>query len=184
MPKWSDFLSRQWRKLLAMVALSVVALVILAVPPVQVQANEVWRKALVWTGIDVAEAGGSGTVYWCPMHPQIKRDDPTEVCPICNMALVPLEGSADAQPESLTLTTRQVQQAGVVTEPVLRRELYRELDTTGRVASDERREATISSWVRGKNRIEKLYIDFTDARVEKGELMAELYSPVLITAQE
>ena len=184
MPSFSSLLNRHWGKLLAIVALGIAAVVVFAVPPIHARASETWRKALVWSGIEAAEAGASGVVYWCPMHPQIKRDDPTEVCPICNMALVPLEGGADAAPENLTLTARQVQQAGVVTEPVLRRRLYREIDTTGQIVSDERREATISSWVRGKSRIEELYIDFTGAHVQKGELMAELYSPELITAQE
>ena len=66
-------------------------------------------------------------------------------------------------PTSLTLTPRQIQQGGVAYEPVIRRRLYREIDTTGRIASDERREAKITSWVRGKSRIEKLYIDLRAA---------------------
>ena len=40
----------------------------------------------------------TGTVWTCPMHPQIRRDAPG-ACPICGMALEPLLPSADA-PES------------------------------------------------------------------------------------
>jgi len=32
----------------------------------------------------------AGTIWTCPMHPQIRRDGPGN-CPICGMALEPLE---------------------------------------------------------------------------------------------
>ena len=38
-----------------------------------------------------------GTIYTCPMHPQIRRDGPGN-CPICGMALEPLEVTAEAGP--------------------------------------------------------------------------------------
>ena len=38
-----------------------------------------------------------GTVYTCPMHPQIRQDGPGN-CPICGMALEPLEVTAEAGP--------------------------------------------------------------------------------------
>ncbi len=117
------------------------------------------------------------------MHPQIKRNDPNEVCPICNMALVELEGGEVEAPEHLTLTSQQIQQAGVVTGPVLRRKLYREIDTAGRIDYDERRLAKITNGVSGKSRIEKLHVSFMGQEVTKGEPLAELYSPELITAQ-
>ncbi|EKS72737.1 heavy metal translocating P-type ATPase [Burkholderia sp. SJ98] len=46
------------------------------------------------------EASPEGTVYTCPMHPQIRRDSPGN-CPICGMALEPLLPSVedDQSPE-------------------------------------------------------------------------------------
>ena len=38
-----------------------------------------------------------GTIWTCPMHPQIRRDAPGS-CPICGMALEPLEPSAEERP--------------------------------------------------------------------------------------
>ncbi len=38
-----------------------------------------------------------GTIYTCPMHPQIRQEGPGS-CPICGMALEPLEVTADAGP--------------------------------------------------------------------------------------
>src|SRR6185503_7802466 len=40
----------------------------------------------------VAGAVAAGTVYTCPMHPEIVRDAPGD-CPICGMALVPIAGT-------------------------------------------------------------------------------------------
>jgi P-type Cu+ transporter len=38
-----------------------------------------------------------GTIYTCPMHPEIRQEGPGN-CPICGMALEPLEVTADAGP--------------------------------------------------------------------------------------
>jgi len=48
-----------------------------------------------------------GTVWTCPMHPQIRRDAPG-ACPICGMALEPLEPSLTegANPELVDMTRR------------------------------------------------------------------------------
>lgn len=43
------------------------------------------------------EAVPAGTIYTCPMHPQIRQVGPGS-CPICGMALEPEVVSADAQP--------------------------------------------------------------------------------------
>jgi Cu+-exporting ATPase len=40
---------------------------------------------------------GQGTVWTCPMHPEIRRDAPGQ-CPICGMALEPLEPTLDEGP--------------------------------------------------------------------------------------
>lgn len=44
-----------------------------------------------------AEAQPEGTLYTCPMHPEIVRDHPGN-CPKCGMALEPMTPSADAGP--------------------------------------------------------------------------------------
>ena len=44
-----------------------------------------------------AAAAKPGAIYTCPMHPQIRQAGPGS-CPICGMALEPVEVSAEAQP--------------------------------------------------------------------------------------
>ncbi len=155
-----------------------------AKPAWRQRAEMVAQPVLEWAGF-IQDSHESDDVYWCPMHPQIKRKNANDVCPICNMALVLLEGGgSDSVPGQLTLTTQQVQQAGVVSESVLRRKLYRETDATGHIDYDERLLTMITSWVRGKSRIEKLHVNYKGIHVHKGDMLAELYSPDLIVAQE
>ena len=48
-----------------------------------------------------------GTIWTCPMHPEIRRDEPG-TCPICGMALEPLEPSLqeEANPELIDMSRR------------------------------------------------------------------------------
>ncbi|MBB5694415.1 heavy metal translocating P-type ATPase [Muricoccus pecuniae] len=52
-------------------------------------------------------AAPKGTIYTCPMHPQVRQEGPGN-CPICGMALEPLEVTADAGPnhELIDMTRR------------------------------------------------------------------------------
>ena len=47
--------------------------------------------------VQAAESSALGTIWTCPMHPEIRRDDPGS-CPICGMALEPLEPSLEERP--------------------------------------------------------------------------------------
>ena len=60
-----------------------------------------------------------GTVYTCPMHPEIRQDGPGS-CPICGMALEPLAVTAEAPPNhELTDMTRRFRIALVLSSPVV-----------------------------------------------------------------
>ena len=54
-----------------------------------------------------ASTAPSGTIWTCPMHPQIRQDRPGS-CPICGMALEPLEPSLEEgpNPELIDMTRR------------------------------------------------------------------------------
>jgi P-type Cu+ transporter len=64
-------------------------------------------------------AAPAGTVYTCPMHPQIRQIGPG-TCPICGMALEPLLATAEAQPNpELADMTRRFWIGLALTVPVV-----------------------------------------------------------------
>ncbi len=129
--------------------------------------------------------------YVCPMHPRIVRDAPGN-CPICGMALVErqLEGATDdaappdepsaANPE-VSLSPAVVQALGVRTAPVARETLWKHIRTVGRVAYDETRLVHVHP--RAEGWIEALGVRSEGAAVTKGQELAELYAPRILSAQ-
>ena len=60
-----------------------------------------------------------GTIWTCPMHPQIRQDHPGN-CPICGMALEPLEPTAEEQPNpELVDMSRRFWMSLALTVPLL-----------------------------------------------------------------
>ena len=60
-----------------------------------------------------------GTVWTCPMHPEVRRDGP-DSCPICGMALEPLEPTLEEGPNpELIDFTRRLWVAGTLSVPLL-----------------------------------------------------------------
>ena len=175
--------SRHWLKLVMIVVLLTGTTGIVTSSELRDRLHVAWHDFLAWADLVPADSG-DGPTFWCPMHPQIRSNQANAVCPICNMALVELEGDVSGDQHHLVLMPQQVQQAGVAVEAVRLRNLYRAIDTTGRLDYDETRRVGISSWISGRARIEKLHVNFTGQTVRKGDLMAEVYSPELITAQE
>src|SRR5215212_4391125 len=69
------------------------------------------------------EAVPDGTIYTCPMHPQIRQVGPGN-CPICGMALEPLLATAEAGPNpELADFTRRFWIGTVLTLPVVALEM-------------------------------------------------------------
>ncbi len=125
-----------------------------------------------------------GTLWTCAMHPQIKMEKPGD-CPICGMELVPMdtddgEDSGDGD-YTVKLSNSAMKIAEVSTTPVERKAPYKEIYLPGKVMADERRISELTS--RFSGRIEKLYVNFTGQKVRKGQVLAQIYSPELVTAQ-
>lgn len=72
--------------------------------------------------------------------------------------------------------------AGVQTSEVRRQQLTTEVSAFGRVEDPESRLSTISARVAG--RIDKLYLQYTGQNVRRGQAIAEIYSPELLSASE
>jgi Cu(I)/Ag(I) efflux system membrane fusion protein len=141
-------------------------------------------------------AAGEKVLYQCPMHPQIVRDHPGE-CPICGMTLIRVVRKSSSSPAGaspsvssssvpglvpIELTPDRIQLAGVRTAKVVRRPLRSVLRATGVVAANERGLAEINTRFAGW--IQDLFVSETGARVKKGQALATIFSPDVLSAQQ
>jgi len=125
---------------------------------------------------------GKAEIWTCAMHPQIRMPGPGK-CPICGMNLIPLNQSeAQADQTELHLTREAAALANVATTVVGRKQAVREVRLYGKVEPDERRLQSQVAQISG--RIEKLMINYTGESVRKGQTLAILWSPELVTAQQ
>jgi len=152
-------------------------------------------------GFGDARSTPSGQLYHCPMHPSVVQDHPGE-CPICSMTLVPKpEGKAKSaaamKPATGTpappaagvpglaevdLTPERIQLIGMRTAKVKREALGGELRTTGVVEPNERGLAEVTTRFAGW--IQTLSVAATGERVRRGQVLATVYSPDVLRAQQ
>ena len=153
-------------------------------------------------------ASRAGMRYHCPMHPSVVQDAPGD-CPICGMTLVPVTDAEEHGHEhgaaapggmpagagvtqeqesavpglvAIELTPERIQLIGMRTARVTRRELAPFLRTVGFVAASEDGRAQVHTRFAGW--IEELYAAQTGQHVSRGEVLATIYSPELLTAQQ
>ncbi len=165
-------------------------------------------------GLSIAHAAGAlrprggvaahARLYRCPMHPAIVQDHPGS-CPICGMTLVldpetpssgaPGAGAAPAPPPApaggtkgvpglapVDLTPERIQLIGMRTAKVERAPMGEALRTAGVLAPSERGLAQIS--VRFAGWVQKLDVPETGRRVARGEVLATIYSPEVLGAEQ
>jgi Cu(I)/Ag(I) efflux system membrane fusion protein len=124
------------------------------------------------------------TTWTCSMHPQIKQSEPGQ-CPICAMDLIPLKTVASSDdnihPDELVMTESAAKLADIQSIQVESGVATKTLYLQGKVQADERKIAELTARYGG--RIESLFVNFTGQNVRKGEKLATIYSPDLITAQ-
>jgi multidrug efflux pump subunit AcrA (membrane-fusion protein) len=125
-------------------------------------------------------AQGATSKYWCPMHPEVASDDPSATCDKCGgMKLIPRE-----QVPGLThieVSSDRQQLIGMRTAPAVMERLAPVLRTVGMVTPDEGATAVVSSRITGW--VEQLLVSQSGERVRKGQPLARLYSPDLVTTQ-
>ncbi len=122
-------------------------------------------------------------LWTCSMHPQIRLDHPGK-CPICGMDLIPVAEISGARTDSnvVHFSEDAAALANVATSIVSRQKPLKEVRLYGKVQADERLLQNQVAHVGG--RIERLMLNFTGEPVRKGQLLALIYSPDLITAQQ
>lgn len=138
-----------------------------------------------WTATDVGEGTGEKELlYWqAPMDPSYRSDKPGK-SPM-GMDLVPVyegeEPKTAADEAVVRISPGVINQIGIRTAKVTRSDLSREIETVGYIALDEDKTSHIH--VRADGWIENLVVKTVGERVQKGDLLFQIYSPTLVNAQ-
>ncbi len=139
-----------------------------------------------------ADAGDDGAaggpqqrkiLYWrAPMDPGHVSQKPGK-SPM-GMDLVPVYADEDESPSAHTIRIDPVtiQNMGIRTSVIKRARLVKTIRTVGRVDYDEQHVIFMDTKFNGW--IERLFVDETGQRVERGQVLFDVYSPELYAAQQ
>lgn len=131
---------------------------------------------------ELATDSNGNTVWTCSMHPQIKMNVPGK-CALCGMDLIPLDDdNANEHPQAIQLGENALKLASISTMTIGAGETRRKIRLNGKISFDERKNITQSAHIPG--RMEQLAVNFTGDKVQKGQLLATVYSPELVSAQQ
>jgi Cu(I)/Ag(I) efflux system membrane fusion protein len=122
-------------------------------------------------------------IWTCSMHPSVRQNEPGD-CPICGMDLIPLAESNDGvlSPDAVSMSATAMELAQVSTAKVQLKSIKKDIRVTGKIQANEKQTYSLSAHFPG--RIEDLRLNYTGEYVRKGQAIATLYSPELLTAQE
>ncbi|WP_028890639.1 efflux RND transporter periplasmic adaptor subunit [Tenacibaculum sp. 47A_GOM-205m] len=149
--------------------------------------------ALGWLLFGGSSQGGShdhasevaeGNKMWtCSMHPQIMQPEPGD-CPICGMDLIPAEAGAEGLAANQFKLTKNAMALANVQTTVIGNAISTDntITLSGKIAENEKSNAVQVSYFAG--RIERLNVNFTGEKIRKGQLLATVYSPELVKAQQ
>lgn len=134
---------------------------------------------------NTTENAEAKTQMWtCSMHPQIMQPESGD-CPICGMDLIPAETGADGLAmNEIKMTENAMALANIQTTIVGNASGTDEntMSLSGKIMANEEANAVQASYFEG--RIEKLNVNFTGEEVQKGQLLATIYAPTLVAAQQ
>ncbi|MEE9190517.1 MAG: efflux RND transporter periplasmic adaptor subunit, partial [Candidatus Neomarinimicrobiota bacterium] len=134
------------------------------------------------TSSQISESGGERKIlyYRAPMDPKYISPKPGK-SPM-GMDLIPVYEGEEAFGSTVKINPVTEQNIGVRTALVERRDLFQSLRTIGRIDYDETRVSHIHTKFTGW--IEKTHVNTTGQKVNKGDILLEIYSPKLVTTQE
>ena len=122
------------------------------------------------------------TEWTCSMHPQIRKSEPG-ACPLCGMDLIPVsQSNSSIDPAAIVMTEEAIKFASIQTIIVGSMSGNTSLRLFGKVKPNESSITTEAAHVPG--RIEKLFVNTTGETVKRGQIIAKIYSPELVTAQK
>ena len=123
------------------------------------------------------------TIYTCSMHPSVERDEPGK-CPICEMDLVPKSSTSSDDPLVLEMSADAVRLSQLELAEVESADDDggQVLALNGLLKENEDYSSRIVSYLPGE--LIRLYVKSEGERVQKGQLLAEVYAPELRIHQE
>lgn len=124
-----------------------------------------------------------GKMWTCSMHPQIMQPEPGD-CPICGMDLIPAEAGAEGLAGNQFKLTKNAMVLANVQTTMIGNAISTDntITLSGKIAENEKSNAVQVSYFAG--RIERLNVNFTGEKIRKGQLLATVYSPELVKAQQ
>ena len=131
-------------------------------------------------------SGESADQMWtCSMHPQIMQPEAGD-CPICGMDLIPAETGAEGlAANEIKMTENAMALANIQTIIVGNAETSDDdgmIFLSGKIAANEENNTVQSSYFKG--RIEQLNVNYEGQQVNRGQLLATIYEPDLVAAQQ
>ncbi|ALM07453.1 RND transporter [Sediminicola sp. YIK13] len=125
----------------------------------------------------------NGEMWTCSMHPQIMQPEPGD-CPICGMDLIPAESGADGLASNQFKMTKNAMALANIETMVVGAGNTKEgvLTLSGKIMENEEINGTQAAYFGG--RVEKLNVNYEGEEIKKGQLLATIYSPELVSAQQ
>ena len=133
----------------------------------------------------IEETSATPTMWTCSMHPQIMQPEPGD-CPICGMDLIKAESGADGlEQNEIKMTENAMALANIQTFVVDNTSASNEegiVSLSGKIATNEENNSVQASYFDG--RIERLHVNYKGQQVKRGQLLASIYAPNLVAAQQ
>jgi membrane fusion protein, copper/silver efflux system len=129
--------------------------------------------------------GANGIEWTCAMHPQIRQPGPGS-CPICGMELIPVSMGDDdgvhGELPRLTVSDRAAALMSVQVWPVERLDVASDVRLSGTIGYDETQVHDVVTRTEGQ--VERLYVNYENAAVRRGQRIADIFSPAIQAASQ
>lgn len=130
-------------------------------------------------------SGETAEQMWtCSMHPQIMLPEPGD-CPICGMDLIPAESGGEGLAMNEIKMSKNAMALANVRTTIVGNEMTDNegmISLSGKIKTNEEENAFQASYFDG--RIEQLNINYEGQEVRRGQLLATIYAPNLVAAQQ
>lgn len=127
------------------------------------------------------ENGERKILYWrAPMDPTYISPEPGK-SPM-GMDLIPVYEGEETFGPTVKINPVMQQNMGIRLAHVVRKDIYQTIRTIGRIDYDESKVAHVYTKITGW--IENTYVNTTGQSVQKGDILLDIYSPQLVSAQE